>query len=110
LKSLKIKLTEDSDLKLILSLGAVYLSYKLEPTSTINENNISKYVDSIKVDPNGYTSRDFKKKQKYEIVTLRKQGAKFKFLVAEGKPDTLHQIVLYIFLDKKDLSKPQNRK
>jgi hypothetical protein len=62
------------------------------------------------VDPNGYTSRDFKNKSKYKIVTLRKQGAKFKFLVADGKPDLLHKIVLFIFLDKKDLPKPQDSK
>lgn len=40
-------------------------------------------------------------------MTLRKQGAKFKFIVSEGKPDILYQIVLYIFLDKRGLPKPQ---
>lgn len=97
-------------MKLILSLGSIYLSYKLQPTKVTTNTNISEIVDSIKVDPSGYTSKDFKQKAKFEIVTLRKQGAKFKFIVSEGKPDILYQLVLYIFLDKKGLPKPQNCK
>ena len=107
---MKIQLNADSDLKLILSLSSVYLSYKLQPTKSMNEINIVNCVDSIKIDPNGYTSKDFKSKGKFEIVTIRKQGAKFKFTVKEGKPDILYQIVLYIFLDKKGLPKLQNGK
>jgi hypothetical protein len=110
LKDLDIKINSDSDLRLILSLGSIYLSFKLEPTKPTNDINVSKCVDSIKVDPNGYTSRDFKKKNNMEMVTLRKQGAKFKFIVKEGKPDVLHHIVLFIFLDRKGLPRPQKSK
>ena len=63
--------------------------------------DITAYVDSIIVDPSGYTSKDFKKKNNKEFVILRKQGSKFKFSSNEGKPDMLQQVVLLIFLDNK---------
>lgn len=106
LKNYKIGLNSESELKLLLSLGSIYLSFKLEPTKPTYDINVSNCVDSIKVDPDGYTSRDFKQKSNSKVVTLRKQGAKFKFSVREGKPDILLQVVLYIFLDKKGLPRP----
>lgn len=90
------------EIRLMLSLGNNYLSFRLN-SSKKNENiGLLNMVDSILIDANKIKDKTIKNKNGKNIMILRKQGAKFTFSINQNQPDVLQKVVLLIFLEKKD--------